>query len=129
MQQSAFFMSPYAIPGLKRNYIFLPSAKRDPAVIIDTVAKHYNMSVDKLKKRCRKREFVLARHACFVFLRLYTTLSLQDIGDLFDMDRTSVMHGIHTAKDLLTINEAYRLELNNIFPVNPDVLPSWKVFK
>ena len=69
---------------------FLPSAD----VIIEEVGKFYNISPFDIKGLARTKDIVLARQVAMFVVRKMTNLSLQEIGDVFNRDHTTVMHSL-----------------------------------
>ncbi len=63
--------------------------------IFETVANHYNVSVEDMRGKKRLKEITTARHVTIYILRTITELSLNDIGKYFDMHHTSVMSAVN----------------------------------
>ena len=92
-------ISVYAIPGVVIRELNFYS-------IVNLVCKYYDLPVEKVKGKLRKREFVLARHICAYFLRLHTNATLENIGDFFGgRDHTTVIHSVATIKDFIHIKD------------------------
>lgn len=78
----------------------------DPEVSTDyiqkTVAAHFNVSLDSLKSKSRKREFVTARQVAMYFVKKYTSHSLKSIGHYFGgRDHSTVSHALQAVNDML----------------------------
>jgi chromosomal replication initiator protein len=90
----------------------------------------FNIPIEMLLSKSRKTEIVRARYICMYLMRLllknnsnknnsskYLPISLAEIGLFFKLDHTSIMHGIQTIKDDMTVT-AYRQavieEINNV---------------
>jgi hypothetical protein len=58
-----------------------------------------------LTKKSRKREIVYQRYAAFNFLRKNTGMSLMGIGECFNQDHCTVMHGLKTYDLYTQIND------------------------
>lgn len=69
---------------------FLPT----PDVIIEEVASFYHIPSHEIKGKSRTKDIVLARQVAMYEIRRMTTLSLQEIGEVFQRDHTTVMHSI-----------------------------------
>lgn len=62
--------------------------------IIDCVCRAFNMSLNELQSKSRKRTLVSARNTAFYMARRYTALSLKDIGNQFNRRHSTVLKGI-----------------------------------
>lgn len=100
-------MSPYIVPGLK----FKEPKKLTPAIIVEIVCDVFDIDQVQLRKRCRKRELVVARYMCCFFIRKYTTKTLAYVAEMFNQDHTTVIHGITTINNLMDIKDPAILRL------------------
>jgi chromosomal replication initiator protein len=75
---------------------FLPS----PDLIIEEVAKFYNLSPDDIRGRSKTKDIVLARQVAIYVTRRMTNLSLEEIGAAFKRDHTTVMHAVDRITDM-----------------------------
>ncbi|MBP3520895.1 MAG: chromosomal replication initiator protein DnaA, partial [Oscillospiraceae bacterium] len=75
---------------------FLPT----PDVIIEEVAKFYHIPSHEIKGKSRTKDIVLARQVAMYEIRRMTTLSLQEIGEVFSRDHTTVMHSIERIENM-----------------------------
>ncbi len=64
--------------------------------IVQFICNTYDTSVEQLRSKSRKRQFVLARNTAFFLARKHTELSLQDIGHQFNRRHSTVIKGITT---------------------------------
>ena len=72
--------------------------------IQDAVSAEWNIPVIDIMGQERFAPIVRARHVCFLFVRSLTSLRLTEIGEIFNRDHTSIMHGIGA------IERAYALD-------------------
>jgi chromosomal replication initiator protein len=81
----------------------LPTGAQEtaPGAILELTASYFNLSVAELVSKSRSRPLTTARHVGMYLLREQTGLSLIKIGDLFDRDHTTVMHGIKKIEALM----------------------------
>lgn len=84
---------------LKKCFIARQNENRE--VIIEAVEKYFGMTLPEMKRRRRKRKFVLSRQMIAFFLCRYTKLKVMDIAELLEQDHTTVIHSRETIKDLL----------------------------
>lgn len=71
----------------------------------------------KMKDRTRKRKYVEARAFYYRFTRMYTRLSLADIGDIVGRDHASVLNGLRRLDGWLTYDKrmiSYYSELDRL---------------
>ncbi|MGM0425591.1 MAG: chromosomal replication initiator protein DnaA, partial [Thermodesulfobacteriota bacterium] len=62
--------------------------------IAQFVCKAFELPVQKLRSKSRKKQVVLARNTAFYLARKYTELSLKDIGEHFNRRHSTVLKGI-----------------------------------
>lgn len=67
--------------------------------IAKVVAEYYDIPVENLGSRCRKRDISLARMMAMYFGRRMTGLSLQAIASHFNRDHATALHAIKTIKN------------------------------
>lgn len=72
--------------------------------IIEKVALYYNIRVNDVKGKSRKQHFVRARFISMYFIRLKTSLTLTQIGDMLGRDHTTVLHSLQSIKDTLSLH-------------------------
>lgn len=80
-----------------------------PSQVIETVSKHYSLSVPEIVSAGRSKELVLPRQIAMFLIRQETDASLPEIGGLLGgRDHTTVMHGIERIKDRLETEDQLR---------------------
>ncbi len=80
--------------------------------IIETVARHYNLSLEILKGRDRSKDVALARQVAMYLIREETDASLPAIGEaLGDRDHTTVMYGCEKVADMVERDDSIRRQL------------------
>jgi len=109
-------VSHYALPELKRRNVELHFSVMDrKEFIIDTVCSWYNVTLEQLKKKSRKREVVVPRQICMYFLKIYTRMTLREIASMFGgRDHTTCIHSIRTIRNLIKNYETFRNEIEAI---------------
>ena len=111
-------ISIYAIPGLEQEYKKFPTVKINPMTIVDDVLKLYDVTLDDVKKKSRKRKVVLPRQVCMTFLKMHTDWTYNHIGEFFGgRDHTTVIHAIQTIKDLTDVDQDFRSKLEGLYPL------------
>ncbi len=75
----------------------LPQAEAEipPLLILEETARYYGLSIDDLISKNRSRPLTTARHVAMYLLRECTAMSLIKIGQAFDRDHTTALHGIN----------------------------------
>ena len=71
-----------------------PDADIPAGLILDETAAYFGLTRDDLTSKSRSRPLTTARHVAMYLLRECTGLSLIKIGEWFDRDHTTVLHGI-----------------------------------
>jgi chromosomal replication initiator protein len=81
----------------------LPQADQDiPAdTILGETAQYFALRPEDLFSKSRSRPLTNARHVAMYLLRELTGLSLIKIGELFDRDHTTALHGIKRIEGLM----------------------------
>ncbi len=72
-----------------------------PAAILEQTADYFGLEPDDLIGKSRSRPLTTARHVAMYLLRELTGLSLIKIGELFERDHTTALHGIKKIEGLM----------------------------
>ena len=89
-------ISAYAIPGIKRMYVFDTEQE-----IIEKICNYFKMPQSKVLHRFRgTSDVVYVRDWCFWFL-LKTNKSLKEIGRIMNRDHTTVIHSREKTRGFL----------------------------
>ena len=79
------------------------------------VATHYQVSLEQLKSKTRKREVVTARQVAMYLAKKYTNHSLKSIGQYFGgRDHSTVIYALQTVNDLLDIDQPFRISFDDL---------------
>jgi chromosomal replication initiator protein len=70
-------------------------------LIIDETAAYFALEREDLVSKSRSRPLTTARHIAMYLLRELTGLSLIKIGELFDRDHSTALHGIKRIENLM----------------------------
>jgi chromosomal replication initiator protein len=81
----------------------LPHGDREvPAeIILEATARYFSLRREDLVSKSRSRPLTTARHIAMYLTRELTGLSLIKIGDLFDRDHSTALHGIKRIENLM----------------------------
>jgi chromosomal replication initiator protein len=82
----------------------IPESSQDiPAMLIlNETAAYFGLTPADLISKSRSRQLTTARHVAMYLLRELTGLSLIKIGEMFDRDHTTALHGIKKIEALLS---------------------------
>jgi chromosomal replication initiator protein len=72
-----------------------------PQTILHETAKYFSLRREDLVSKSRSRPLTSARHIAMYLLRELTGLSLIKIGELFDRDHSTALHGIKRIENLM----------------------------
>jgi len=72
-----------------------------PPMILEETAEYFGLNPSDLVSKSRSRPLTTARHVAMYLLRELTGLSLIKIGELFDRDHTTALHGIKKIEGLM----------------------------
>lgn len=74
-----------------------------------SVADYFELSLEQLVDKSRKKEIVIARQLGMYFAKEYTNLSLQTIGQYFGKrDHSTVIHAINCVNDLIETDRKFK---------------------
>lgn len=96
---------------------FVKNSNREISIdaIQKIVSDYFQLPVEVLKEKTRKREVVQARQISMYFSKQYTKFSLKTIGLHFGgRDHSTVIHALNTVKDLMTIDRDFRKYVDDI---------------
>ncbi|GAA4362346.1 chromosomal replication initiator protein DnaA [Hymenobacter saemangeumensis] len=80
-----------------------------------TVAAYFNIPVELLKDKTRKKEVVTARQVAMYFAKHHTSHTLKNIGFHFGgRDHTTVMHSVQTVSDLVDSDKKFREQVDEL---------------
>lgn len=96
-------------------------AKPSFTLIVDAVARHYNIAKDEILGTSRKAPIVHARHVAVYVTREITMDSWKHIGTLFgDRDHTSMMHGYQKISEMMAadrdLHVTVKALIRNLYP-------------
>ena len=117
-------MNPYIYPGLRQSFKdlnkikALPQRKELIEDVIIGVCKAFKISEQELFSRNRKQNYVNARFMAMVIYRYYMDMSLHEIGRQFQLDHSSVIHGLKKGGIYLECDFDYREKLSECIEFN-----------
>ena len=86
-----------------------------PALIIDVVAEHFNISKEDITSKKRNSEYVLPRQIIMYLCRHLTDTSLQMIASyLGKKDHTTVIHGVEKIEEKIQTDEDLENKIETI---------------
>jgi chromosomal replication initiator protein len=94
-------ISYYVMPGLKHNEIRFEQ-------VIRTVCEVLKADKRKVLTPNRSKNLVFARNMCYFIFRRYFSMTLKEIGQSFDRDHTTVIHGIQTFQNDIDCIKHYK---------------------
>jgi chromosomal replication initiator protein len=79
------------------------------------VTEHFNISLESIKSKTRKKEIVIARQVAMYLAKQYTNHSLKSIGDYCGgRDHSTVIHAIQAVNDMLATEHQFKLSFEEI---------------
>lgn len=79
-----------------------------PEIIVNVGCMYFNVPLETLQGKCRKREYVMPRQIIMYMLVAYTDMTYLNIGKLFMRDHTTVIHSKDTVKDVMSVDDTMR---------------------
>ena len=100
------------VKNILNAYLSTPYRKTSPQTILKSVADFYNISINDLLKRSRKKEVVKPRQVAMFLLREETKLSFPEIGQkLGGRDHSTVIHACVKIKEESSVDDPLKQEL------------------
>jgi chromosomal replication initiator protein len=79
------------------------------------VTEHFNVSLESIKSKTRKKEIVIARQVAMYLAKQYTNHSLKSIGQYCGgRDHSTVIHAIQAVNDMLHTEHQFKVSLEEI---------------
>ncbi|MEZ5072612.1 MAG: chromosomal replication initiator protein DnaA [Bacteroidales bacterium] len=95
----------------------IKSTKREISIdyIQKVVCSYYNIGLEQLQSKTRKREIVQARQVAMFFSKTLTKSSLATIGtQIGGKDHATVLHACKTVNNLLETDKRFRIQIDEI---------------
>lgn len=96
---------------------FVKNVKREISIdfIQKVVSEYFQLDVNTLQSKTRKRDIVQARQLAMFFAKKFTKASLASIGSqIGDRDHATVLHACKTVDNLLTTDKQFRKYVDDI---------------
>jgi chromosomal replication initiator protein len=91
------------------------SRRQDIKLLLQTVAEHFNLTIEELIAKKRDRKTTLARHIAIYIMRQSYNFSLTEIGkELGDRNHATILHGYEKIASELSINPNLSDQIANI---------------
>ena len=75
----------------------------------------FGVSIDKLLSNSRARRLVWIRYILYNYLKTVGSMTLTEIGNVFNRDHATVIHGIKKHTDFVVWNDLEFIEMNDYF--------------
>ncbi|HVD98408.1 MAG TPA: chromosomal replication initiator protein DnaA [Cytophagaceae bacterium] len=83
--------------------------------IMKFVSEYFNVTIEQMKDKTRKREIVVARQVSMYFAKEYTNMSLKSIGSNFgNRDHSTVIHAIQSVNDLMDTDKKFNATMQDL---------------
>ena len=87
----------------------------DIKYIQDVVSKYFQISIEEMKDKARKKEIVIARQVAMYFSKDFTNNSLKSIGFHFGgRDHSTVIHAVQSVNDMIDTDSIFRKSIKEI---------------
>jgi chromosomal replication initiator protein len=100
---------------MMKNFVKNSSKEISIEYIQKLVCEYFQIPVDQVKSKLRKREIVQARQVAMFFAKDMTKASLKNIGSHFgNRDHSTVIHACQTVNDLMETDKKYKRDVDEI---------------
>lgn len=99
--------------------------------LFSIICELFNAEPKEVRKRSRKELYVHIRQLFMYYCDNYTSYSHREVGYFLGLDRTTVLHGVQTIKDLLDVsqNTIKEMELiKNKFNITQNNIRTHKIY-
>ncbi|RMG27829.1 MAG: chromosomal replication initiator protein DnaA [Bacteroidetes bacterium] len=101
--------------SMLRNFVETVAREITINSIQQIVGEHFDIEVEQLKAKTRKRDIVQARQIAMYFAKEMTRLSLKSIGSHFGgRDHSTVIHALQTVNDLIATDKYFKQNVQEI---------------
>lgn len=99
---------------IKERWKYVTNKKISHTEVIRAVASHFNTEVYLITSEKRHGELCLCRAIACKILYRHSKITQEQLGELFNRDRTSVIHGIRVLTDWMEIYPEIRNHFETI---------------
>jgi chromosomal replication initiator protein len=100
-----------SVPGISKQFRKGNSPQFVADVIIETICKYFDVSLEQLIENNRTRKRTYVRQMAMYFLEKYTDLTLKSIGKSLGRDHTTVVHSKDLISGLMDVDDNIRTEV------------------
>jgi chromosomal replication initiator protein len=103
------------------NYLVIPGVKPGVLIhngqnfILSAVLDHFSLKYEDIKKKSRERKIVMPRQICMWLMRKHASMTLKQIGELFNLDHTTVIHSVTTINNLMDVDKEVQNIIRSIY--------------
>jgi chromosomal replication initiator protein len=84
--------------------------------ILDAVTNHFDVNINTLKGKCRKKENVFPRQVAMFMLKELTNLPLKSIGYHFGgRDHSTVIHAVQSISEAMESDKSIEKTVKKLF--------------
>ena len=81
-----------------------------------TVADYFNIELEVMKSKVKKREIVIPRQVAMYFCKRFTQLTLQLIGENFGgRDHSTVIHALESVEDMMKVDQNFKNQVDELY--------------
>ncbi len=102
------------IKEIIKEYLGATSKRLNSTIITSSVADFYDINPTSLKGKKRNRDILIPRQIAMFLIRELTDKSLEEIGDFFDRDHSTVLNSIKRVKSLIEENKTIKRNILDI---------------
>jgi chromosomal replication initiation ATPase DnaA len=75
--------------------------------ILEAVERHTGISYGAMKSRNNRHSISNARHMAIAYIYIYSRMSYDEIGQLFNRDHSTAIHSRKQARNLIEVDRAF----------------------
>lgn len=102
-------ISLYAVPGIDRFYLKGINKTLSQEIIIKEVESRTGLTIDKIRSKSRKKEYLWARlHIAYFLKKNNKKIKIKDIAKIINRDRTNVYNCMKTWTSIYKCYKKFR---------------------
>ncbi|MCK5786016.1 MAG: chromosomal replication initiator protein DnaA [Candidatus Sabulitectum sp.] len=102
------------VRGIITEYLGASSRRLNASSITSAVAESFSVNPGALKGKKRKRDILVPRQVSMLLIRELTDLSLEEIGDFFERDHSTVLNAIKRIKLMMEDSGSFKRNILDI---------------
>lgn len=102
------------VKSIVKEYLGSASRRLNPSAITSFTADSFSVNPEALKGKKRKREILIPRQVAMFLIRDLTDLPLEEVGEFFGRDHSTVVNAIKRVKSMMEQDSSFKRKVEDI---------------